>query len=230
MRFGIAGWPLRNLPLDTLREVIEQVPVDLLEIPKDLIDSTSIKSLFAVLEDRKYTCSFAGTTDFSNLSGLAWRDYQRYLDIQISCARFLRCSMVRVFLQAADLRELEVCLDRLKSYSDLNQDIEIVVETHGGFESHIEGLIYFLDNASFRLVVDISNIEDTKTSEYVVSGELGSRIAYFHVRNLPGYTEQNQLVDWETRATQAYPEHTFLWEPKDVSGAAAVKIFRQHVV
>ena len=73
------------------------MPSKVAEIPKDLLDTVSVKALFVALEACRKTLSMAGTTDFTTLSGFSWPDYQAYLDMQVASARFLRCGLWRVF-------------------------------------------------------------------------------------------------------------------------------------
>ena len=226
--FGIAGWPLRNLTLNVIAEVIHTTPSTLIEIPKDLLDSVSTKKLFAILAASKKIGSLAGTTDFTMLAGVSWGDYQNYLDIQIAFGRFLKCKIFRVFLQAKTRGELELSLSRIMEYVQRFSDIEIVFETHGGYESTKAGFEFCLNACALRTVVDFGNIADDSLKELILYGNLYRRIAYFHVRNLPGYCEAESLVTVETEATLAYPQHAFLWEPKAVSGPRALEIFRDY--
>jgi hypothetical protein len=227
VKFGIAGWPLRNLSLNGIADVIDTTPSTLMEIPKDLLDSVPAKKLFAMLVASKKAVSLAGTTDFTTLAGLSWTDYQKYLDIQIAFGRFFRCKMFRVFLQARTLGELELSVSRLIEYAQRFTDIEIVFETHGGYESTKSGFEFCLNSCSFRTVIDFGNIVENALKGFILDSSLDRRIAYFHVRNLPGYCEAESLVTVEARAMQRYPQHAFLWEPKAVSGHRAVRIFRE---
>ena len=228
MKFGIAGWPLRNLSLDDLASVIEMTPSKIVEIPKDLLNSVSVKKLFEILKSSQKTAALAGTTDFTNMAGLTWDDYQRYLDIQVVSAQFLGCKIIRVFLQADTRKELELSLNRLGEYSRRFPDMEMAVETHGGFESTKEGIDYCLNQSSIRFVVDFAAVSDEAVKELILGGGLGERIVYFQLRNSPGFCEENDLIDVETRAVEAHPHHDFLWEPKTVSGPEAVKIFQAY--
>jgi len=226
VKFGIAGWPLRNLSLDDLASVIDMTPSKIVEIPKDLLNSVSVKKLFEILKSSQKTAVLAGTTDFTNMAGLTWDDYQRYLDIQVVSARFLGCKIIRVFLQANTRKELELSLDRIGEYARRFPDIEMAVETHGGFESTKEGIDYCINQSSIRFVVDFAAVSDDTVKELILGGGLRERIVYFQLRNLPGFCEEEELIDVETRAVEAHPHHDFLWEPKTVSGYEAVKIFQ----
>ena len=225
---GIAGWPLRDLSLVDIADAIKATPCELVEIPKDLLDSVSIKKLFDILQASNKTVAFAGTTDFATLSGLPWSDYQNYLDIQAAAARFLKSRYWRVFLQAPTLEELEFSIRKVIDYSRRIPEVEIVIETHGGPESTMEGFNFCLKNSSINFVVDFSNILDTSLREFIAQGGLRERIAYFHVRNIPGYREEASLAPIEAKAARAYPQHAFLWEPKVISGRAAVDMFRRY--
>jgi hypothetical protein len=226
VKFGIAGWPLRSLSLNGIAEVIHSVPSCIIELPKDLLNSIPTKKLFGILSASTKTVSLAGTTDFTRLSDLSWGDYQNYLDIQIAFGRFFKCKIFRVFLQARTRKQLELSVSRMIEYAQRLPDIEIVFETHGGYESTKEGFEFCINASSLRTVVDFGNISDGALAEFILDSNLDRRIAYFHVRNLPGYCEEETLGAVEGRAMLAYPQHTFLWEPKTVSGPGAVKIFR----
>jgi hypothetical protein len=226
VKFGIAGWPLRTLSLNGIAEVINTVPSSVVEIPKDLLNSVSTKKLFGILAGSKKSVSLAGTTDFTRLADLSWGDYQNYLDIQIAFGRFFKCKIFRVFLQARTREQLELSVSRMIEYAQRFPDIEIVFETHGGYESTKDGFEFCINTCSLRTVVDFGNIFDDTLMEFILDSNLNCRIAYFHVRNLPGYCEAETVGAVEARAMLAYPQHTFLWEPKTVSGHRAVKIFR----
>jgi hypothetical protein len=226
VKFGIAGWPLRTLSLDGIAEVIHTVPSSIIEIPKDLLNSVSTKKLFGILVTSKKSVSLAGTTDFTRLSDLSWGDYQNYLDIQFAFGRFFKCKIFRVFLQARTREQLELSVSRVIEYAQRFTDIEIVFETHGGYESTKDGFEFCINTCSLRTVIDFGNISDCALPEFILDSNLDRRIAYFHVRNLPGYCELETLGAVEARAMLAYPQHTFLWEPKAVNGRRAVKIFR----
>ena len=204
------------------------MPSKVAEIPKDLLDTVSVKALFVALAACRKTLSMAGTTDFTTLSGFSWPDYQAYLDMQVASARFLRCGLWRVFLQASTMAELKASLRKVAQFASRHADLEIVVETHGGFESTREGFDYCIAQSPLRFVVDLANIADTALREAILRGTFKRRIAYFHLRNFGAYTEAKSLVPLEARAIQAYPRHTFLWEPKQVEGAEAVRLFDQN--
>ena len=228
MTFGLAGWPLRALSAEEFGNVVRSMPSKVAEIPKDLLDVVSLKALFEALGAHCKTLSMAGTTDFTTLSGLSWRDYQAYLDVQVASARFLRCALWRVFLQASTMAELKASLDKVAQYASRHVDLEIVVETHGGFESTREGFDYCITESPLRFVVDLANIADTALREVILGGTFKQRIAYFHLRNFGAYTEATSLVPLEARAVQAYPCHTFLWEPKQVEGTRAIRLFEEN--
>lgn len=228
MSFGIAGWPLRWLSAEGFGDAVRSMPSKVAEIPKDLLDTVSVKALFVALAACRKTLSMAGTTDFTTLSGFSWPDYQAYLDMQVASARFLRCGLWRVFLQASTMAELKASLRKVAQYASRHADLEIVVETHGGFESTREGFDYCIAQSPLRFVVDLANISDTALREAILHGTFKRRIAYFHLRNFGAYTEAKSLVPLEARAIQAYPRHAFLWEPKQVEGAEAVRLFDQN--
>jgi hypothetical protein len=224
-RYGIAGWPLRTLSLDNIARAIRGLPI--VEIPKDLLNSVSAKALFSVLATAHSPKALAGTTDFTKLAGLVWDDYRRYLDVQIAYGRFLRCNLFRVFLGAANREELKNSIDKLNSIARDLCDIEPVIETHGGFESTMEGFTQVLEASSSTLVVDFANIRDPKLIDFLLTSPCADRIAYFHVRNLPLHCEVKSLIEVEATAFRMYPDHAFLWEPKSIDGVQALEIFKK---
>jgi hypothetical protein len=225
VNIGIAGWPLRRLSLADLAYAIETIPCELIEIPKDLLDAVSLKKIHEVLRTSDKIVALAGTTDFATLSGLSWKDYRAYLDVQVAAARFLGCRYWRVFLQASTPAHLERSIKNLVDYSRHQPEVEIIVETHGGAESTLEGFRYCLENSDLKFVVDFSNIPDSALREFILEKMIGTRIAYFHVRNIVSYREESRLVSVEIRAEKVYPHHVFLWEPKDIDGRAAIDRF-----
>jgi hypothetical protein len=106
--------------------------------------------------------------------------------------------------------------------------MEIVVETHGGWESTAEGLSAFLENTSTRLVVDFGNITDGAGAALILQGGIGERIAYFHLRSLPGAASSDTILDVrEAHAMSTYPGHSFLWEPKGLESPEALAVWRK---
>ena len=224
--YGIAGWPLRDLSIDVLARLALKLPI--IELPKDLLNTISVKELFSALASAGKETVLAGTTDFARLSGLAWQDYRRYLDIQIANARFLRCKGLRCFLGAGSMEELKISLDRLATISVQIREIETLVETHGGFESTLEGFHHLIETTSHKVVVDFANIQDERLVEYILmSRSIGERIAYFHIRNLPPYCEAESTLEAEAAAGRVYPQHVFLWEPKALAGLDALRVFEK---
>ena len=140
MDLGIAGWPLRRASADCVELAFRLGRSPIIEIPKDLLDRISVKQLFGIVARSGKTPCLAGTTDFARLSGLQWCDYKRYLDIQASQARFLGCRMLRLFLQAKSRAEFETALGRVVEFASRLRDLEIVLETHHGWETHPDGL------------------------------------------------------------------------------------------
>lgn len=227
-RIGIAGWPLRNLSSDLLGRLVDRINVDLIEIPKDLLDSISLKTLFEILTRSGKQVSLAGTTDFSGLAGFSWSDYSRYLAVQAAAARFLRCAYLRVFLNADTSEGMATALARLAEFSEQNGDVEILIETHGGYESTLDGFMRCIEGHPFRFVVDFANIRDAGLATSILDSPVAASIAYFHMRNLGDYCENEGLLSVETRARTAYPDHVFLWEPKAVSGVDALEVLTKH--
>jgi hypothetical protein len=198
------------------------------ELPKDLLDQVSIKQLFRTIRAASKEVSLAATTDFAHLGGMDWADYGRYLDIQVAQARFLGARLFRVFLQADTQEDFIRALYGLERYTRRVSEMEIVVETHGGWESTAEGLPAFLKSTDARLVVDFGNIADEAASEFILRGAMGERIAYFHLRALPGAPSTDPLLDRrEARAMNAYPTHSFLWEPKGPQTPEALAIWHR---
>jgi len=226
---GIAGWPLRRASVECIELAFQLGRSPIIEIPKDLIDRISVKQLFGIVARSRKTPCLAGTTDFATLSGLQWGDYKRYLDIQVSQARFLGCRMLRLFLQAKSRTEFETSLDRVVEFASALSDLEIVLETHHGWETHRDGLDRVLAQSKIRLVVDFANVRDRAVREALLRNVPQRRIAYFHIRNLPTRLERPSLAAVEAMAAEAFPRHPFLWEPKTLSGWRAVETFCAHV-
>jgi hypothetical protein len=229
VNLGIGGWPLRRVSADCVDLAFRLGRSPIIEIPKDLLDRISVKQLFGIVARSGKTPCLAGTTDFARLGGLQWRDYKRYLDIQASQARFLGCRMLRLFLQAESRAELETALGRVVEFASRLKDLEIVLETHRGWETRPEGLDRVLARTEVRLVVDFANVRDRAVREALLSDVPKRRIAYFHIRNLPMCPEWSSLAAFEARAAEAFPRHPFLWEPKTLSGWRAVEAFRAHI-
>ena len=229
MDLGIAGWPLRSASADCVELAFRLGRSPIIEIPKDLLDRISVKQLFRIVARSGKTPCLAGSTDFARLSGLQWCDYKRYLDIQASQARFLGCRMLRLFLQAKSRAEFETALGRVVEFASRLRDLEIVLETHHGWETRPDGLDRVLAGTEIRLVVDFANVPDRAVREALLREVPKRRIAYFHIRNLPIRREGPSLAAFEARAAEAFPRHPFLWEPKTLSGRRAVEAFRAYV-
>jgi len=225
---GIAGWPLRSISAGELRGLVALLRAEPIEIPKDLLDSISLKALFEILGGAGKGVSLAGTTDFAGLAGLSWDDYRRYLGVQVAAARFLGCRYFRIFLNAGTSMEMEVALARVVEFSREHEDLEVLIETHGGYESTMEGFKRCIEGFSFRFVVDFANIGDVRLRDWIVESSIGDRVAYFHIRNLGGYLEEEGLLVIEEKARTVYTDKTFLWEPKVVSGVDALEILAKY--
>jgi hypothetical protein len=226
---GIAGWPLRRASPDCIDLAFRSGRSPIIEIPKDLLDRMSMKKLFGIVAGSQKIPCLAGTTDFAGLSGLKWGDYKRYLDIQVSQARFLGCRMLRLFLQAENRAEFGTALGRVVEYASSLKDLEIVLETHRGWETHSDGLNDLLAQTEIRLVVDFANVREQAVREVFLRDVPHWRIAYFHIRNLPTRLERPSVAACEARAEEVFPRHPFLWEPKTLSGWRAVEAFRTHL-
>jgi hypothetical protein len=229
VNLGIAGWPLRRASADCIELAFRLGRSPIIEIPKDLLDRISVKQLFGIVARSGKTPCLAGTTDFGRLSGLQWRDYKRYLDVQVSQARFLGCRMLRLFLGAESRAELETAIGRIVEFASPLRDLEIVLETHRGWESRLDGLDRVLARTEIRLVVDFANVRDSGVRETLLKDVPKRRIAYFHIRNLPMRAERPSLAAFEVRAAEAFPRHAFLWEPKTLSAWRAVEALQAHV-
>jgi hypothetical protein len=226
---GIAGWPLRRASPDCIDLAFRSGRSPIIEIPKDLLDRIPMKQLFRIVARSGKTPCLAGTTDFACLSGLKWPDYKRYLDIQASQARFLGCRMLRLFLQAESRAEFGTALSRVVEFASSLRDLEIVLETHRGWETHSDGLNDLLAQTEIRLVVDFANVRERAVREALLRDVPQGRIAYFHIRNLSTRQERPSLAACEARAEEVFPRHPFLWEPKTLSGWRAVEAFRAHL-
>jgi hypothetical protein len=229
VKLGIAGWPLRRASADCIDLAFKLGRSPIIEIPKDLLDRIPMKQLFRIVARSGKTPCLAGTTDFARLSGLKWPDYKRYLDIQASQARFLGCRMLRLFLQAKSRAEFETALGRVMEFASQLRDLEIVLETHRGWETQQDGLDRVLAGTEFRLVIDFANVPNPAMRETLLNYVPERRIAYFHIRNLTTRPERPSLAAFETKAAEAFPRRPFLWEPKTLSGWRAVEAFSAHV-
>lgn len=228
MPLGIAGWPLRDASADDLGAAWARAEAPLAELPKDLLDKISVKQLFRAVRATGKQTALAGTTDFAGLSGMDWADYRRYLDIQLAQARFLGAKLFRIFLRGETREDTFRAFDHLERYALHAPDMEIVVETHGGWESTAVGLAAFLERTDKRLVVDFGNIVDEAAAEFILRGAIGGRIAYFHLRALADVPSPDPIVDGrEARAMNTYPAHSFLWEPKGLETPEALAIWRR---
>lgn len=134
--------------------------------------------------------------------------------------------MLRLFLQAENRVEFGTALGRVVEFASNLKDLEIVLETHRGWETCSDGLNDLLAQTEIRLVVDFANVRDNGVREMLLKDVPKRRIAYFHIRNLPMHPERPSLAALEARAEQAFPRHPFLWEPKTLSGRRAVEAFR----
>lgn len=220
-----AAWPLRSLELAEFERLLLGLRPRELEISKEFVEARSIKTIAALLRRHPpRLVSFAGTTDFCSLSGMDEREYLSYFAIQATQAAFLGSHLFRVLagddsgIAAAQLR------DRLSRAQALLGPIELVVETHGGRESDLDVLRHLLDVGRFRLVVDIANVRQPDTVEFLLDEELGDRIAYFHVRNLDRYIEDESALALERALALKYPDHLVFFEPKRIDGAAALEV------
>ena len=227
---GIAGWPLRYLSAEMFGHAVRLGRATIAEVPKDLLVRVSIKHLRASIRKAGKTICLAGTTDFAALSGLSWREYQRYLDVQVANARFLGCRMIRCFVGSFLRKDFRLALRRATSYQAQKPDLELVVETHGGFESQPEGLRALLEYSDFRIVADLANVPARPTRDALLSGDVAERIAYFHIRCLPGQGKMTSQALEESVAIRSHPDHDFLWEPKRMSGGSVIEAFRSHIL
>ena len=66
--------------------------------------------------------------------------------------------MLRLFLQAESRAEFETALGRVVEFASRLRDLEIVLETHHGWETHPDGLDHVLARTEIRLVVDFANV------------------------------------------------------------------------
>ncbi|NKB60711.1 MAG: TIM barrel protein [Gammaproteobacteria bacterium] len=232
IKIDIAGWPLRDLTLDELNGLFTsghiQSTEGALELAKDFVESRSIKKLAAVIGQYDFNVlSFAGTTDFCNMSGMGERDYFRYLKIQFAEAAFLNCNMFRALVgEAGQALSNAALIYRLNQAQDMLGNIELVFETHGGRETELETLCAILDHTSFRYVVDISNIGQSESVQYFMENDLSDRIAYFHIRNWGRHVEDDVSLAWEQELMKKYPNQRFMFEPKMIAGTDALNIIK----
>ena len=220
-----AAWPLRSLELAEFERLLVDEHPRALEISKDFVEARSIKTTAALLRRHPpRLLSFAGTTDFCGRSGMDQRQYLSYFAIQAAQAAFLGSHLFRALAGHDPGVSAAQLTDRLAQAQAQLGSIELVVETHGGRESDLDVLRHLLDVGRFRLVIDIANVRQPDTVQFLLEEPLGDRIAYVHVRNLDGYVEDETALVRERALTLKYPDHLVFFEPKRIEGAAAVDV------
>jgi hypothetical protein len=236
-RIAPAGWPLRRFNLDQLTSLLSPAPPPLLEISKDLLrDDVSLKALARLLSGLRdggtRDVAFAGTTDLTACAGFSWDRYRRYLAVQIAQAAFLECSMFRVLAgRAASSIGTHELVARLGALCGDMAPIQVCVEIHAGVESDPDVLRVLIAQTPIRIVVDVENMSRAGLSAAGLAAAVPlDRVAYVHLRNLPGvWVEQPALLDDERRWDAMMPAGRVLWEPKQIDDPPRVEeLFREY--
>jgi hypothetical protein len=176
--------------------------------------------------------AFAGTTDLTTCAGLSWERYRLYVAVQIAQARFLGCSMFRLFAgprsEGISIGEIvervhQLCLDLAP--------MTACVELHAGIESAPTVLEALISRTPVKIVVDFENVERAGLTTAVLLETVAlDRVAYIHQRNLPGvWTEHPASLQEESRWRELAAGTAFLWEPKTVDDPGRIQeLFREY--
>jgi hypothetical protein len=230
-----AGWPLRHFEINDLMDLLIPYGSPIVEISKDFIrDAVPLKALDRALGRLRGEAdlAFAGTTDLITCAGLPWERYRRYAGVQIAQARFLECSLFRLFVgdRSPGVSAAEV-IRRVRDFCADLAPMTACVEIHAGIESDPYVLIELLRRTPVKIVVDIERLAPAGftvgTLLEIVPVE---RVAYFHQRNLPGtWCEHSESLEAEARLHGHFPEGVFLWEPKTVEEPRRVQeLYREY--
>ncbi|MGE0451142.1 MAG: hypothetical protein AB7Q29_16340 [Vicinamibacterales bacterium] len=218
-----AGWAVRRFELDELEALTAEAAPKLVEISKDFLrEDISLKALAAMLDRLRAACSptvaFAGTTDLVGCAGWPWTRYREYLAVQIAQARFLGCSLFRVFVgrRSENVDEASV-VERLEDLCADLAPLTACIEIHGGIECEDHVLHTLLRDTSAEVLVDIERCRAAGATESLLRTVPLDRVAYFHQRNLPQvWTEHPASLEDEQRWHLLAPDASYLWEPKTV--------------
>ncbi len=220
----LAGWPQRGFTTDQFLDAITSFRPRMVELSKDFLrDDVSLKGLAArlgeVRESDDFEFSYAGTTDLLSCAGMTWQRYRLYVAVQIAQARFLDCTHFRFFLGAAnsDIEPAEL-IDRVLDFCSDLSPMRPCLEIHAGLESDVEVLGTLLDKTEVEIVLDVENSHHAGLTFDQIQDLLpAERIAYVHLRNLPGVWSENPPIEAdEERWHDRIPDRPFLWEPKTV--------------
>ena len=231
---AMAGWPLRKLDLPQFQQFLTEFKHHStgcwIELSKDFIRHQSLKKLAKLLKQHQPTvCIYAGTTDFCSLSGMSESDYFDYLAIQFAEARFLGCNQFRVLIGDQPEISDQQLLQRLAKAQQMLADIELVIETHGGRETDLTTFQTLTQQAGYRFVIDISNIKQQDTIDYICKYDISSHISYLHLRNLDSFVENQQSLALERHLLSKYPQHKYFFEPKTIDSQIAIEQLRQSI-
>jgi hypothetical protein len=232
-----AGWALRHFAIDEMETLLNLSAPRLVEISKDFLrDGVSLKTLAAALSRIRHVSraelAFAGSTDLMACAGLSWDEYRRYLAVQIAQARFLECSLFRLFAGAPSPSvTLSDLTARVRDFCADLTPIAACVEIHGGIESHPDVLAELLRCTPVKVVIDFENAHRAGlTRARLLEIVPLDRVAYVHQRNLPGtWTEHQASLEDELQWQEFIPTRAFLWEPKTVEEPRRVQeLFREY--
>jgi hypothetical protein len=226
-----AAWPLRHFKVNELLALVSEFRPRVLELSKDFLDGdVSLKGLARSLEGVRASNSielvFAGTTDLVRCAGFPWERYRRYLAVQMAQARFLDCTGFRLMVgQRSSAAESGTVIDRVRTLCEDLSPLQACVEIHGGVESELPVLAELLQSTPVMIVVDLENMERAGlTTEELRAVLPPERVAYFHVRNLPGvWTEHPATLGAQYEWQRDYPDAVFLWEPKSVDAPQRIR-------
>lgn len=228
LNIGIAGWPTRKFSMTEFENYLAKYLPPLVEISKDFLrDEVSIKELRRVIAQYKETTifSFAGTTDLTKCAGFNWLVYCDYLSIQAAQARFLGCSYFRCFVGQKTTIPIEELLRRLEYLSKILEPLNLCIEIHGGYESNIKIISSLIEKTRVDIVVDFANMLAAKMSSDELMEVLPQkRIAYFHIRNLPGvWEEDTDSANIQEQWCYKNYEIPVLWEPKSLTESTQLR-------
>ena len=228
----LAGWATKDFSLSEIEKYLLSYKPPIFEISKDLINkNVSIKDIYRLIQNMKlkynFEISYAGTTDFSDSSGIPFGDYLNYLSIQASQAKFLGANYFRIMV-GGNIQSL-VILKRLKEFEETISPVKIIIEIHGGWESSASNIKQIITQTEYNFVIDFQNVVHAKLSyqelKYLIPPE---RIQYYHSRN---YSDQH-IEDEESLAEenewldQVQNHRVVLWEPKQINKNQVIEILK----
>ena len=222
---NVSGWGTKDFSEEDLRIYLNRHKPTLLEISKDLVDGKiSIKKIYKIISEYKSkfdaNISYAGTTDFVDCSGLSFLDYLRYLEIQASQAKFLKCQYFRGMIGGNPKTRIDV-ISRLKKFQNKLRDCKLLIEIHGGWESSLENIKKLVDYTNYDFVIDFQNVLESKLTFKEIKNIIPkTRIQYYHDRNLTylddGYIEHKESILEKQKWSTYTSTRNILWEPKKI--------------